>query len=362
MHLLIIDDSLADTRLLQAMLSQAWPQRFDVAHSLSGREGLHQLEESEFDAVFLDYRLEDAHDWEVLTKIRETGSDVPIIAISGQGNENVAVESLKLGAQDYLVKDTLTPDTVRRALSNAIEKVGLVRELAQRQRELTNFARMAAHDLQAPLRRITQLADFLHEDLEGKINEESATHVQMIGQNAERLQALVKNLIDFALHGDLRRPQQTASLEVAKEVALQNLVVPIEESGAVVECDGALPDVWGDQVALGLLFQNLISNAIKFCRDAKPHVRISATREATGWRIAVADNGIGIEPKNCESIFAPFQRLHTQKEFEGSGIGLATCKRIVLKHEGRIWAESELGKGTTISFTIPDAEAEQIRN
>jgi len=354
MRFLIIDDSLADARLLEAMLKQAWTRDFETVHAYSGKEGLEALGQTDFDCVFLDYRLEDSRDWEFLEEIRASGKDIPLIAISAHGNEQVAVEGLKLGAQDYLVKDSLSPETVHRALTNAMEKVKLSRDLAERQREMRDFAHMAAHDLQAPLRRIHQLAEFLQEDLGDQLAGASAQHVQLIGTNAERLQSLVKSLIEFARHGALERPRKVVSLERIREAAVQNLEVDIQETGAQVE-SASLPDVVGDEVTLTLLFQNLISNAIKFRGPAVPHIQIEAARDAFGWRISIADNGIGVPEKERDAIFTPFRRLHPQREYEGSGIGLATCKRIVDQHGGRIWVESNPGEGSTFYFTFPDA-------
>ncbi len=353
MRFLIIDDSLADARLLEAMLKQAWTREFETVHAYSGKEGLTALDRNDFDCVFLDYRLEDSQDWEFLEEIRRSGNDVPVIAISGHGNELVAVEGLKLGAQDYLVKDALSPETVLRALTNAMEKVALTRELAERQREMRDFAHMAAHDLQAPLRRIRQLAEFLQEDLGEQLAGDSAQHVHLIGTNAERLQSLVKSLIEFARHGTLDHPRNVISLKKVLDVALQNLEVDIQETGAKVESE-PLPDLVGDEITLALLFQNLISNAIKFRGQSTPHIHIKATREDSQWKISITDNGIGIPEKERAAIFSPFRRLHPQREYEGSGIGLATCKRVVDQHGGRIWVESTEGEGSTFNFTFPD--------
>ncbi|PQO28885.1 sensor histidine kinase [Blastopirellula marina] len=354
MRFLIIDDSAADARVLQAMLSQACPEGFDVVHVLSAVEGYDQLQQQEFDCVFLDYRLEESKEWEVLEKIRESENDVPIIAISGFGSERIAVEGLKLGAQDYLVKDSLTAETVHRALTNAIEKVRLARELAKRQQELNDFAHMAAHDLQAPLRRIAQLSEFLKEDLEGQLDQTCATNVELIGTNARRLQALVQSLIEFARYGSLENRRQPVSLDQVRDAALFNLDMQIREAGATIHSE-PLPEVVGDETTLTLLFQNLISNAIKFRGDKAPFVRISAKREDHHWQISLADNGIGIKKEYQDKIFTPFRRLHAQREYEGSGIGLATCQKIVERHGGRIKVESEPGNGSTFHFTIPDS-------
>ncbi|RCS46453.1 hybrid sensor histidine kinase/response regulator [Bremerella cremea] len=352
MRFLIIDDSTADSRVLQAMLSQACRYEFEVVHVLSGTEGLARLQNQDFDCVFLDYRLEDSQKWEYLEKIRASGNDVPIIAISGDGNEQIAVEGLKLGAQDYLVKDALTAETVHRALSNAIEKVELSREVARRQQELHDFAHMAAHDLQAPLRRIAQLSEFLKEDLAGKLDETCEMNVDLIGTNARRLQSLVQSLIEFARYGSIENRWQPVSLEQIRDSALFNLDFQIRESEATIQSE-PLPDVLGDETTLTLLFQNLMSNAIKFRGDRTPVINISAKRAGEHqWLVSFSDNGIGIKQEYLDKIFIPFQRLHAQREYEGSGIGLATCRKIVEQHRGQIKVESEPGIGSTFHFTI----------
>ncbi|MEW4454469.1 ATP-binding protein [Bremerella sp. JC817] len=353
MHFLIIDDSVADARVLKAMLGQACPEGFEVSFASSGAEALRLLQNHEYDCLFLDYRLEDSAEWSVLRRIRELQMDIPIIAISGYGNEQVAVEGLKLGAQDYLVKDALTAETVHRALHNAIEKVTMTRNLLAQQKELRDFAHMAAHDLQAPLRRIAQLSEFLQEDLEGSLNEKSATHLEMIATNATRLQSLVKNLIDYARHGSSETPLREVSLQQVVAAAIQNLEVVIQEANAQVTV-GEMPSIMGDEVMLILLFQNLVSNAIKFRDKRVPEIRINAMHESSQWTIEIADNGIGIAEKDIDTIFAPFKRLHSQREFEGSGIGLATCRKIVDQHQGKIWARSKQGEGTTLYVSFPD--------
>lgn len=352
MRFLIIDDSPADARVLQAMLKQAFGDDYQAIHVLNGSEGCQQLENQPFDCVFLDYLLEDSDGWEVLRNAREAGHDVPIIAISGAGSEQVAVEGLKQGAQDYLVKDSLTADSIRRAVNNSMERVKLSRELAQRQQELRDFAHMAAHDLQAPLRRIAQLSEFLKEDLEGSLDDSTASNLQLIGTNALRLQALVQGLIEFAKYGSIEHNFVPISLENIRDAALYNLELQIQDAHAKVHSD-PLPQVLGDEVTLTSLMQNLISNGIKFRGEANPEIHIRAKRDGNMWQISISDNGIGIAAKDIDRLFVPFRRLHAQREYEGSGIGLATCRRIVDQHGGSIWVESESGQGSTFHFTIP---------
>jgi light-regulated signal transduction histidine kinase (bacteriophytochrome) len=187
-----------------------------------------------------------------------------------------------------------------------------------------------------------------------KLDERGDEFITHAVDGASRMQKLIDDLLAFSrvsTRGVQFQPVECAS---ALDNALRNLTVSLRERQATVERE-ELPTVLGDLSQLSLLFQNLIGNALKFRGSEPPHIHISARREANTWVISVRDNGIGIEPQYYERIFVIFQRLHTRKEYPGTGMGLALCKRIVERHGGRIWVESELGKGTTFSFTLVSA-------
>jgi light-regulated signal transduction histidine kinase (bacteriophytochrome) len=171
------------------------------------------------------------------------------------------------------------------------------------------------------------------------------------------MQALIKALLEYSRVGTRGKELVATDCRKVMEQTLSNLKGAIAEAGAVVSTS-ELPTVKGDATQLGQLFQNLIGNAIKFCRDGKPQIRVSAERKGGAWLFAVKDNGIGIDRDSLERIFEIFQRLHTQSEYPGTGIGLALCKKIVQRHGGTIWVESEPDSGSTFLFTIPAAPAE----
>jgi light-regulated signal transduction histidine kinase (bacteriophytochrome) len=172
------------------------------------------------------------------------------------------------------------------------------------------------------------------------------------------MRRLINDLLAYSRAGRMAREPEPVSAELSVDSAIASLEVAIEERGAVVTRD-PLPHVSGDPTQLAQLFQNLIGNAIKFRSDEPPRVHILARRNGTEWIFSVTDNGIGIDPQYAERIFAIFQRLHTQGEYPGTGLGLAIAKKIVERHGGRIWVESEKGKGSTFFFTIPiDGEGE----
>lgn len=352
---LVIDDSAADVKVLRALLMQASFADAELVHCLSADEGLEKLRNERFDCVFLDYILDEANGLDVLRMIRESGNDVPIIACSGYGNELVAVESLKLGAQDYLVKGVLTPEAVQRALRNAMEKVSLTRQIAEQQQELNDFVSVASHDLRAPLRRIVGFTQILQQELAPSIDRKSSELLETVCANAKRMERLIESLLEYTRIGRSQKTLVPVDLSEVFAQATSNLAQAIEAAGARVQVED-LEVVVGDEVALTQLFQNLISNAIKFRSEVQPVVSISGRREGDFYEVSVADNGIGIDQEYHERIFGCFCRLHTQSEYEGSGIGLSTCQRIVEQHGGRIWVESAAGTGTTFYFTLQLAE------
>jgi len=165
------------------------------------------------------------------------------------------------------------------------------------------------------------------------------------------MQQLISDLLDFSLVSTKGKTFSAIDLGAVLDRALKNLEKVIAESGAVVSCD-SLPEVRGDETQLVQLFQNLIGNAIKFRSDRRPEINVSASRQDDHWRLAVRDNGIGIDRRYWDRLFVIFQRLHTRQKYAGTGIGLAICKRIVERHDGRIWLDSQPGKGTTFYFTL----------
>jgi len=193
----------------------------------------------------------------------------------------------------------------------------------------------------------------------GKLDADADEYIEFAVAGANRMQALINDLLSYS---GLNREQiagKPVDTQVVLDQALANLQMAIEERSAMVS-SGQLPTVWANQGMLVRLFQNLIGNALKFCKAERPIVRVQAERRGGEWAFSVADNGIGIEPQYRDRIFLLFQRLHKQSEYPGTGIGLAVCKRIVERNGGRIWLESEVGKGTTFFFTLPATGGQQI--
>ncbi len=237
-----------------------------------------------------------------------------------------------------------------------LTKLKLIQEdLAQSNEDLQQFAYVASHDLQEPLRAVSGCTQLLKNRYSNKLDGYAAELITHTVEGVERMQTLINDLLEFSRVNAQAKQSQYINLEQPLRTALAHLEVSIRESGAIVVID-SLPVVRVDGSQMVLLFQNFFSNAIKFCGQHQPRIHVSALRKKGEWQISVADNGIGIDPEYSARIFVLFQRLHTRLEYPGTGIGLALCKKIVERHRGRIWVESTPGKGSTFTFTLPEGE------
>ncbi|MBE9187618.1 PAS domain S-box protein [Microcoleus sp. LEGE 07076] len=228
----------------------------------------------------------------------------------------------------------------------------LTEELKRSNEELEQFAYAASHDLQEPLRAVTSYAQLLAQRYQGNLDAKANKYINYIVDGSTRMQQLINDLLAYSRLGTRGKEFEPADGNAAVKQSLFNLQIAIAETKAAITCE-AMPTVMADEFQLVQLFQNLVANGIKFCREDIPLIHIAACRQDSEWVFSVRDNGIGIAPQYADRIFIIFCRLHGRREYSGTGIGLAMCKRIVERHGGRIWVESQEGKGATFFFTIP---------
>jgi PAS domain S-box-containing protein len=228
-------------------------------------------------------------------------------------------------------------------------------ELARSNRELEAFASVASHDLQEPLRTVASFTELLAARYGERLDADGRELLDFVVGGVERMSALIEGLLAVSRVGTRALPHGLVDCEHVLHGVLDDLKAALDTAGASVT-HGPLPTLPGDETQLAQLLRNLLDNAVKFRRPGvPPRVGVEAAREGDAWLFRVADNGLGIEPQYFERIFVIFQRLHLQDEFPGTGIGLAVCRRVVERHGGRIWVESEAGAGSTFCFTLPAA-------
>lgn len=311
-------------------------------HTLLGPERYHR-----------DYR-------EGLARFQESGSGpavgntLELAAMRKDGTEfpiELSVSSVKIKGQ-WKAIGILRDITERKRDERRLKELNA--ELRRSNRELADFTYMVSHDLQEPLRKMHTFGQFLMEDCAEALTEEGRDYILRMQRAALRMKDLIQHLLELSrVRTRGSRPVAVRPREII-EKALGTLGGRIEDCGGEVTVGAEMPAAMADPVQIEMVFQNLIGNALKFrSPDRPPQVMVSAEVEGSELVFRVADNGIGIEERFLEKIFAAFQRLHTRDKYEGSGIGLSLCEKIIQRHGGRIWAESEMGRGSIFQFTLP---------
>ncbi len=269
----------------------------------------------------------------------------------------VSTKAIELEGRAYLYASTRDITERARAQAALAEKARELaranRELERSNRDLEQFAYVASHDLQEPLRMVTGFTGLLQKRYQGRLGNDADEFIGFAVDGAKRMRSLIQDLLAYSRAGGAANAPQRVALDAVVQRARANLQAAIEDSAARVEVVGLLPAVSGRPGQLDQLLQNLIANAIKFRGEEVPSIRIGASREGASWRVVVADNGIGIAPEFHEKIFAPFKRLHSREQYPGTGIGLAVCRRVVETHGGEIGVDSAPGRGSCFWFTLP---------
>jgi len=291
-------------------------------------------------------------------------SDLPVIILTGAGrptasSERRAIELAGIGNVSFLERP-VRPETVKGAVRTALRARMRQYEIRSRQEalvranaDLEQFAHSASHDLREPLRSIGVYGELLARDYGGMLDERGIGFLHLVRESASRMEALLNDLLCYAHASSIQeRSPEPVEARVPLDIALRNLASAISESCAAIGVD-ELPAVRMRESHLAQLFQNLVGNAIKYRREEPLRIHVGAQRVDGYWIFRVDDNGIGIPDEYKETIFGIFQRLHTSETYSGTGMGLAICQRIVERYRGRIWVESEVGRGSSFRFTVP---------
>ena len=395
--ILLFEDNPGDAGLIEEMVNDSINYSYGLKIAETLEDGMNLLKNDSYDIILLDLGLPDSDGINTFLNVQKESSETPIIILTGLNDENIGINAVKKGAQDYLTKGMVDPDLLERSIKYSIErkKVQLelqkyrdnleeqvekrtieldnankrlkieiedhkktevtlekyLTELKRSNKELQQFAYVASHDLQEPLRMVSSFTQLLAKKYKGQLDSDADEFIKYAVDGAQRMQMLINDLLAYSRVSSRVEEFQLVDLEKAFNESLQNLKVSIDDNDARITCD-SLPTIVADQSQIIQLFQNLIGNAIKFRSNETPEIHIAVEEGEDEWIFRVIDNGIGIDSQHNERIFRVFQRLHERDSYPGTGIGLSICEKIVERHGGDIWVDSKLGNGSTFSFTI----------
>jgi signal transduction histidine kinase len=355
---LLIEDSAADIRLIRELLQEERTVRYEIVQVSELELGLKRLAEGNIDAVLLDLTLPDSQGIDSFYRVHAHSPELPIVVLTGLKDDLLAAELLRGGAQDFLIKGSINYCILHQTLKHAMERKQASDANAARPHQETRspsteqdpLLPLLCYELKKPISSLLAKFSPLTSDLTKvadclQLLEVARTHL-------ERQSRLIDDALEYSritTRGELFRPTNS---ETTLKSVLANLKPAIDQTHAVVTND-PLPTVWVDATQLHKLLQNLIDNAIKFRGATPPAIHVSAQRQGGNFIFSIRDNGIGFDPVCSERIFGLFERLVTADTPSNSGAGLAICRKIVQRHGGHIWAESEPGQGSCFLFTIP---------
>lgn len=360
LNVLIVEDNEDD---LDFMLRTLQRGGYKLNHKCVDNEQslVNALKAQDWDIVLTDFNLPQFSGANTVSLIRETLElDVPIIVVSGAIGEETAVQLIKAGAQDYVLKDKLArlPVAVEREFSAAQARRERIASEKQRVLERENFISIVAHDLRAPVQRVETMVQLLRTDYEAHFDDEGKDIVFRIERSAARLRLMLASLLAYTRYGRGATKGKVASLANTIEEVLEKVGLDRTNSDIRIAL-GDASWIKGDSVLIGHVIQNLVGNAYKFRSKDKPFkITFDASHIGDGKvQVSVTDNGIGIEPRFVDKVFDIFYRLHDEDEYDGTGIGLAICKKTVNDHGGAIWIDSKHSGGTRAIFTLDAADA-----
>ncbi|MFQ6122840.1 MAG: ATP-binding protein [Dehalococcoidales bacterium] len=363
--ILLIEDNPGDARLIQEMLAEVEPSRFELEWADRLSAGIKRLEQGDIDVILLDLDLPDSQGVDTFTKVYARAKEKPIVVFTGLADETVGIKAVRGGAQDYLVKGQVDGNLISRSIRYAIERKRMEQELKEKTRKLevasqakSQFLASMSHELRTPLNAIIGFTQLMLDEVPGKINDEQRDCLSDVLDSGQHLLNLVSDVLDLSkvemgkIELKLRALNLTAVIaDVTKTV---KPMLDANKHELTVSMEEGLPQVRADKSRLRQTFFNLLSNAIKFT-PPRGRIAIQASREGDWCQVSVVDNGPGIEKEVQERIFEIFTRSETLPDGKkgGTGLGLALTRQFVELMGGRIWLESEYGKGSRFTFTLP---------
>ena len=390
---LIIDDNSDDREALVRTLKKVDGAVYRYAEAADGLKGVEMAAQKRPDCVLLDYSLPGYNGVEILKRLRAADAFLPIIMLTGQGNETIAVQAMKEGAQDYLVKSTILPDLLHRTITSAIDHVSMERTLKEHQdeikrqaeelkyinEELETFTYIASHDMRSPLvslkgfsseldraagetvsrleRMLPGLPEGERDAVRQALCERMPKALRFIMSAADRMERLTSSILKLSRLGHREIMFEPVETRILVDQCLAALAHQIGQTHTTIEM-GELPNVVADRVAIEQVFGNLLDNAIKYLDPARPGlIRVMGEKNGTHAVFTVADNGRGIADDDKHKVFEIFRRAGDVDNIPGEGMGMSYVRMIVRRHQGNIWLESKPGKGTSVHFTIADRVA-----
>ncbi len=349
---LVIDDNSGDRKLIRRLLT-----RVGISSTVLEADGVASalaLACPDPDVIFLDYLLPGRSGLSGLPEVRAKWPGAAIIMMTGQGDETVAKSAILSGAADYITKNVINQNALQRMVKNGVDAARMKWRLEQQRQDLATFSDVLVHDLRAPMRAVAYLADQIAEDFEAGELEEAGEGLELLKKSALRMQRMITSLHDH-IRLDRQERYENAVIQDLIAGALDALELDVIESGAevAVDIDPQIDALHCDGPLVSQVLQNLVGNAIKYSGDKAPRIAVTVSLRGSEARFEVTDNGIGIAPEYSKTIFEPFKRAPGLSEIQGSGLGLATCRKLVLRQNGRIWCESVPGEGTTMIFCLP---------
>lgn len=352
LRVLIVEDDENHFELVRQYLVRAGADRITFHRVRLLREALGYLESNHADVVLLDLSLPDSPVHDTLQNLSQASPEIAIVVLTSLDDLELAVSSLQNGAQDYLVKSEMSSDLIVRSLWHAVTRNHVRRELERSNLELQRFAHTIAHEVRNPLSVVSYFTYLVEKNIDLKNEPKLEEYLQMTRRSVTGLTTLVNELLAFAkVTTDDEQFDVVNVHELLQEIKASMQHELVKEK-AIVTHD-PLPEVRGSQVQLRHLFHNLIGNAVKYRGKETPQIHVSVRETDGKWTFGIHDNGRGIPADSLERIFDVFYRCPTHDEIEGTGIGLAFCKRVVERHHGNMWVDSKMDHGSTFSFSLP---------